>query len=148
MHTHHTNSRGDPNRVRLGKFTAGLTAAVLLASASAILMPTAASAFDINGLVQGAIAQYASQYVARGYRFPGIGGHYGGVQVVSHSSRHSDDDDDDATPGSTNTPPARQVTDTPPHLSGDRMVAQSSDNGRMMTAVRSYGEDPTFAPSR
>jgi hypothetical protein len=151
MHTHHTNSTGRPDKVALSKSATGLMAATLLASASVIMMPTAASAFDIGGLVQGAIVQYASQYAGGGYRFPIIGGQYARVHVASHHSSHSDDDDDaDATPGSTNTPPARQLGDTPPHLSGDstRMVAQSTDNGRTVTTARSYGDEPSFAPSR
>jgi hypothetical protein len=151
MRAHHTKRKSEPNKAPLGKSAAGLMAATLLASAAVIMTTTTASAFDIGGLVQGAVAQYAARYAAGGYRFPLIGSHYAPVQVASHRSSHSDDDDDvDATPGSTNTPPARQITDTPPRQSGGsiRMAAQSSDNGRMTTMARPYGEEPTFAPSR
>jgi hypothetical protein len=149
MRTDLTDSNGEPNKLPLSKSAMGLMGATLLASASVVAMPTTASAFDIGGLVQGAIAQYAAQYAAGGYRFPATGGHYAPVHVASHRSSHSDDDDD-ATPGSTNTPPARQITDTPPHLSGysTRMAAQSPDTGRMVTTARSYGDAPSFAPSR
>jgi hypothetical protein len=150
MVTHDSN--GEPNKLPWTKSTMGLMAATLLASASVIMMPTAASAFDIGGLVHGAIAQYASRYAVGGYRSPVMGGDHGPVHVASHRSRPSDDDDDpDATPGSTNTPPPKQITDTPPHLSGGsaRMAAQSPDNGRMVTMMaRSYGDEPAFAPSR
>ena len=151
MRTYLTDSNGEPNKLPLSKSAMSLMGATLLASASFIMIPTAASAFDLGGLVQGAIAQYASQYAAGGYRFPVIGGHYAPVHVASHRGRSSDNDDDaDATPGSTNTPPPKQITDTPPHLSGGptRMAAQSPDNGRMVTTARSYGDDPSFAPSR
>jgi len=124
--------------LKLLKITGLVTAVTVLGSAALVAMLTPAAAFDLNGLVQGAIAQY----VAGGSRPPNLGGfggtHYAGVNVASRRSQHDDDGDEDATPGSTNTPPARQITDTPPHF--------SAGGSGMVTNARS--EEPAFAPSR
>jgi len=122
----------------------GLTAATLLVAA--LMMPTAASAFDISGLVQEAIVRYADE----GYRVNlGSGAHYAGVHVVSHHSRSSNDDDADAMPSSTNTPPSRDIG-MPPHRvqDGDRMMSQTTDSTKVVSTGRSDSDEPSFAPSR
>jgi len=123
--------------------TLGLTAATLLVAAPLMMMPTAASAFDIGGLVQGAIVQYAGQ----GYRLNlGGGAHHAGVHVVSHHSRSSDDDAAaDATPGSTNTPPSKDIGTAPHRVQdGDRMTSQTT----VVSTGRSDSDELSFAPSR
>src|SRR5271157_4051704 len=95
--------------------TLGLTAATLLLAA---MMPTAASAFDISGLVQGAVARYAAQ----GYRLNAGRAHYAGIHVVSHHSRFSDDDDAD-------TPPPKDIGMAPHRVQdGNRMMSQPTDS--------------------
>ena len=133
------------HKVGLSKSTLTVTAMMVVGSAALVAMPTPAAAFDINGLVQGVVAQYVA-----GGRLPNLGGfggtHYTGARVVTHRSRH--DDDEDAAPGSINTPPPRQITDTPSHFStaGSRMVSGPTDNDRTVTTARS--DEPAFAPSR
>jgi hypothetical protein len=150
MRTHHTVSRDGPGGAILHKSAFGVTAATLVVSAPLLMMPTAASAFDLDGLVQGAIVQYAAQYAGGSLRLPNLGGtHYAGVHVVSHQSRHSDDDDDEATPGSTNTPPPKDIGTAPHRVQDtDRMTPQAADSVRMVSAGRSYSDEPSFAPSR
>jgi hypothetical protein len=141
MRNHQTVSRDGPNTASLATMALRVATATLLASAPLIMMPTAASAFDLGGLVHGAIAQYAARYAG--------GRHYAGVHVVSHQSRHSDDDDDDATPGSTNTPPPRDMAAVPHRVQDtDRMTPQVTDTVRVVSVGRSYSDEPSFAPSR
>ncbi len=151
MRNHQTVSRDRPNRASLTKTTLRVATATLLVSAPFITAPTAASAFDLGGLVQGAIVQYAAQYAGGGLRLPNLGGtHYAGVHAVSHQSRHSDDDDDDATPGSTNTPPPPRDTGAAPHRmqDTDRMTPQATGPVRVVSMGRSYSDEPSFTPSR
>jgi hypothetical protein len=141
MRNHQTVSRDGPNTASLATMALRVATATLFASAPLIMMPTAASAFDLGGLVHGAIAQYAARYAG--------GRHYAGVHVVSHQSRHSDDDDDDATPGSTNTPPPRDMAAVPHRVQDtDRMTSQVTDTVRVVSVGRSYSDEPSFAPSR
>jgi hypothetical protein len=141
MRNHQTVSCDGPNTASLATMALRVATATLLASAPLIMMPTAASAFDLGGLVHGAIAQYAARYAG--------GRHYAGVHVVSHQSRHSDDDDDDATPGSTNTPPPRDMAAVPHRVQDtDRMTPQVTDTVRVVSVGRSYSDEPSFAPSR
>lgn len=145
-----TVSRDGPSTGSLVRTTLKLATATLLMSAPLIMMPTAASAFDLNGLVHGAIAQYAARYAGGGVRLPNPGGgRYAGVHVASHQSRHSDDDDDDATPGSTNTPPPSDMAAGPRRVQDtDRMTPQVTDTVRVVSVGRSYSDEPSFAPSR
>jgi hypothetical protein len=141
MRNHQTVSSDGPNEASLARMTLRVATATLLVSAPLIMMPTAASAFDLGGLVHGAIARYAARYAG--------GGDYAGVHVVSHQSRHSDDDDDDATPGSTNTPPPRDMAAVPHRVQDtDRMTPQLTDTVRVVSVGRSYSDEPSFAPSR
>jgi hypothetical protein len=150
MRNHQTVSHDGPNTACLAKTSLRVATATLLVSAPFIMMPTAASAFDLGGLVQGAIVQYAAQYAGGGLRLPNLGGtHYAGVHVVSHQSRHSDEDDDDATPGSTNTPPPRDMGAAPHRVQDtDRMTPQATDSVRVVSVGRSYSDEPSFQPSR
>jgi hypothetical protein len=147
MSVDRSHFRGGLNRNISSRSTLAATAAAFMASAAMLAMPAPAVAFDLNGIVQGAIAQYVA-----GGRLPNFSGfgstHYSGVHVVTHRSRNDDDDDEDAAPGSTNTPPPRPIDDTQPHFasSGSRPVSQPTGNGRMMTAASS--DDPVFSPSR
>jgi hypothetical protein len=141
MRYHQTVSRNGANATSLAGTTMKAAAAALLLSAPFITMPTAASAFDLGGLVHGAIARYAARYAG--------GGHYAGVHVVSHQSRNSNDDDDDATPGSTNTPPPRDMAGVPHRVQDtDRMTPQVTGTVRVVSVGRSYSDEPSFAPSR
>jgi len=114
--------------------TLGLTAATLLLAA---MMPTVASAFDISGLVQGAVARYAAQ----GYRVNlGGGAHYAGVHVASRHRHSSDDDDAD-------TPPPKDIGMAPHRVQdGDRVMSQPTDSMKVGSTVRS--DELSFAPSR
>jgi hypothetical protein len=124
----------------------GLTAATLLVAAPLMMMPTAASAFDIGGLVQGAIGRYAGQ----GYRVNlGGGAHYSGVHVGPRHSRSSDDDDADAMSESSNRPPSKDNGMAPLRVQdGDRTMLQKSDPMKVMSTGRSDSDELTFAPSR
>jgi hypothetical protein len=110
------------------------------------MMPTAASALDIGGLVQGAVVRYASQ----GYRLNlGGGVHYAGVHVVSHHSRSSNDDDADAMPASTKMPPSKDVGMAPHRVQDDdRMMSQTTDSVKRISSGRSDSDELSFAPSR
>jgi hypothetical protein len=119
----------------------GWTAAILLAAAPLMMTSNPALAFDIGGLVRGAIVRYASQ----GYRLnPG-----GGARVVSHNSRSSDDDDADAMPGSGNTPPSKDIGMVSHRVQdGDRMMSQKSNSMKVISTGRSDSDELSFAPSR
>jgi hypothetical protein len=96
----HTHARDG-----VGK-TIGVTAAALLASASVMMMPTTASAFNIQGLIATAVAHY------------GGGGHYAPrAHVASRHGRRSLHDDDDAnSPAAADTkPPEKDQVDAPLH---------------------------------
>jgi hypothetical protein len=129
----------------LGRSSLGLAMAALLMAVSVIMAPTPASAFNIRGLIRGALAHYG------GYR--AHGGQHVYSQVASRHSRHSDDDnDEDAAPGSTNTPPANQDSGTSYRrqpTAADRVTSSSfTVSARSMTTASSYAEEPRFAPSR
>jgi hypothetical protein len=112
----------------------------LFASAALVAMPTSASAFNLGGLVQGAISQYA----AGGFRVAG-GGHYGRVhEATRHSHRQTDDDDADAdaTPGSTNTPPPQKDIGAAPRRLSD------GGHATLQQAMNTHADEPAFAPSR
>ncbi len=141
MRNHQTGSRDGPNTTSLARMALTVATATLLTSAALTMMPTAASAFNLGGLVHGAIAQYAARYAG--------GDHYAGVHLASHQSRHSNDDDDDATPGSTNTPPPRDMATVPHRVQDtDRMTPQVTDTVRVVSVGSSYSDEPSFAPSR
>jgi hypothetical protein len=89
-------------RVSIAKKTSLLlTTATVLVSASVMMAPTPASAFNIGGLIAMASGHYG------GYR----GGHHGRVHEASRHSRHSTDhDDDDNAPASEKPPPGDKDT--------------------------------------
>ena len=116
-----------------------VTVATLVTAAALALMPTQASAFDVNGL----IAVAAAHYAAGGYRLGGFGGgSHARTHVASRHSRHSDDDDADSGPPSERMPPARPEISAPPsRLDGERFKPA-------LASGRTYTEEPAFAPSR
>jgi hypothetical protein len=118
--------------------------ATLFASVSFVAMPTPASAFDLRGLAEVALAQYA----AGGFRVGGS--HYGYTRQAAQHSRHDDDGDDNATPGSTNTPPPQKDLGAEPRRlpDGDHVAYQQAMNSRTMTTGRSSADEPAFAPTR
>jgi hypothetical protein len=128
----------------ISKSLVAMAVATLFASMSFMSMPTPASAFDLRGIVQVAIAQYAAGGVRVG------GGHYGAVHEATRHSRHDDDGDDDATPGSTNTPPPQKDLGAAPRrlADGDHVAYQQAMNTRMATTGRPSGDEPAFLPSR
>jgi hypothetical protein len=135
----HTLSRNG-----ISKSLVASTVATLLVSVSFVAMPTPASAFDLRGLAEVALAQYA----AGGFRVGGS--HYGYAHVATRHSHHDDDGDDNATPGSTNTPPPQKDVGAAPRRlpDGDHVAYQQAMNSRTMTTGRSYAEEPAFVPSR
>jgi hypothetical protein len=140
----HTDWDHAVSRNGVSKSFAATAIAAVLASASLVVMPTPASAFNLNGLIQVAIAQYA----AGGYRVP-AGGYYGRDHEATQHSHHSDDDED-AAPGSSNTPPPPKDAGAPPRRlsDGGREVTQQAMNTRVVTTGRPYAEEPAFGPSR
>jgi hypothetical protein len=123
----------------LAKSSLAMAVATLFAATPLALMPTQASAFDVNGL----IAMAAAHYVAGGYRLGSIGGgSHARTHVAARHSRHSDDDDADSGPPSERLPPARQEIGGPqPRLDGERFKPT-------LASGRTNTEEPAFAPSR
>jgi hypothetical protein len=77
-----------------------LTTATVLISATAMMTPTPASAFNIGGLIAMASGRY-------GYH----GGHHGRVHEASRHRHHSNDrDDDDSAPPAEKPPPGDKDT--------------------------------------
>jgi hypothetical protein len=142
----HTISPG-----RIGKRLLGVSVAAMLGSAALVLVPSTASAFNIQGLIGSA-----------------LGGHYGGGRYhhsrsASHHSRHhsySKRDHEDSTESSDKEKDATEVDATsdgggksdgkvsshraPSGPVGGTQQASESD----ARAGQVASDEPTFAPSR
>jgi hypothetical protein len=122
-----------------------MTAATLCVSASFMTVSTPASAFNIDGLIRGAIAHYSGGFRMGG----GGGGHHARVHEARrsrHPSREDRDQDADSTPGSTDTPPSSR--DNGPSRGVTRANDHVVDSGKVVPATKAYAEEPSFAPSR
>ena len=98
----------------------------------AILMPVPASAVDINGIVNTAIALHYARLYAR---LPGR--HAGGHAVARHESDDDDDDGGNSKSAGSAGSPGSHNSSRPGHGSHD--VAQSGSSDEMVTLDRSYG---------
>jgi hypothetical protein len=128
MRNDHGVSKGGTNSSMLA-----LAAVTLLVTASAMMiLPTPASAFDLQGLVR-----LAAAHGYGGYRVGG--GHRGSVHTASRHGHHSNDDDADTPPSSSDTPKGSGVASR--HPENDRPYQPS-------TTSTKYAAEPSFAPSR
>jgi len=133
-----------------GKRAAGLAAATLVASAMLTLVPTAASAFNIGGLIGSALS----------VRYGGGGGHRHHARSESHHSRdrvashrghdsnaeEKDARDVDAADQDGKVSPSRQ------HVEPSSISVQASQSdataAKLASTNKATDDEPTFAPSR